>query len=202
MESRQLQVSEKRIRGAFSQVVMGNLLILILLVISLSSFKPIPEYAFMWPTAFGIPKGDRPKSLPYVIPPEYQKMVIDAADETGVPVWMLARLFSYETTGDPLSGRWNPRAVSYTGDPGLAQISKANLELFSHLFNDDQPIDPFDPATAIRIASRYLAANIASAGWRDGVMAYNGGLGHYLRPDKYGDWLPETVLYAKRIGGL
>ena len=172
--------------------------IAVMLTLSLTSFAPEPEYAFAMPTAI----AERLQPLPYVIPPQYEWWVRDACERTGVPVWMATRLFSTESAGDPLSGRWNPRAVSWMGAQGLAQVMPVNIPLFSMLYFGGQPFDPFNPQQAIWAGVNYLADLHASTGsWRIAVLAYNGGLAHYLNPRKYGDWADESVSYVRRVMG-
>jgi soluble lytic murein transglycosylase-like protein len=177
----------------------GLVLMLIVICFTLSSFRAVEPPAFIMPVA---DHEERPRPLPYVIPPEYQAWIVYYADETGVPVWMAARLFAQESVGDVLSGRWNPRAVSWMGAQGLAQIMPVNLGLFAIKYNDGKDIDPFDPETAIKVGLHYLAdLRAVSGSWRVAVMAYNGGLGHWMNPRRYGDWQDESLAYARAILG-
>jgi hypothetical protein len=172
--------------------------IVVMLTLSLTSFKPVPEYAAELPTAI----AERVTPMPYVIPPQYEWWVRDACERTGVPVWMAARLFSTESTGDPLSGRWNPRAVSWMGAQGLAQVMPVNVGAFSEWYFGGRPFDPFDPQQAIWAGTCYLADLHASTGsWRIAVLAYNGGLGHWTNPRRWGDWQDESISYVKRVMG-
>jgi hypothetical protein len=170
--------------------------IVAMVTLSMTSFKPVPEYAFVMPTAI----AERLTPLDYVIPPQYEWWVRDACERTGVPVWMAARLFSTESTGDPLSGRWNPRAVSWMGAQGLAQVMPVNVGLFSTLYFGGRPFDPFDPQQAIWAGTCYLADLHASTGsWRLALRSYNAGIGHFLNPKRYGEWPDESVSYSREI---
>lgn len=133
----------------------------------------------------------------------------DYAAWTGVPYWMLARQISKETTGDVLSARWNPDVVNYLGAVGLGQVMPENLDMstdrgrqFAKSTNDGQSINARDPETAIRVTARHLADMVKWTGsWRMGLMAYNGGAGHWINPRRYGDWQPESIDYARAILG-
>ena len=84
----------------------------------------------------------------------------------------------------------------------MAQLMPQFLEVFSMLYNDGLPIDPFDPETAIRVGIRYLADLYSQTGsWSIALKSYNGGIGHYLEPWVWGPWKDESIVYAKNILG-
>ena len=175
---------------------IGLLAVMVAVVISFSSFVPSVETAFVPPDRV---RESRPDPLPYGVDHRFVDTVLYYADETGLPFWMLCRMFGQESVGDPMAGWWNTRAVSWAGARGLAQLMPKNLAFFSHLYNEDRPIDPFDPVVSIKVGSRYMADLVASAGWRIGVMAYNGGLGHWTDPVRYGGFVDESIVYAWTI---
>jgi hypothetical protein len=188
----------RTIRTAFLRTV-GLLAVFTAIGLSLSSFRTVFYPAFVVPTA---ERESRPVPQPYILPLQYAVWVIYYTDETGVPVWMACRLFGKESTGDPMSGRWDPTAVSYMGAIGLAQIMPENLALFAIKYNDGRPIDPRDPDTAIRVGLRYLADLHAQTGsWVIALRSYNGGIGHWLNPGYWGGWMDESIDYARAILG-
>jgi hypothetical protein len=172
-----------------------------LIELVLGSFRPWPvENAFVSPLP--VVGEVRPVPQTYGVDMRFAAFVWRYCDETGVPFWMACRLFGQESVGNPLAGVWNPRAVSWMGAQGLAQIMPVNLGLFSLLYNGGRPVDPFDPETAIRTGLHYLADLHARTGsWRIAVMSFNGGLGHWLNPKKYGDWQTESINYVQVIMG-
>jgi soluble lytic murein transglycosylase-like protein len=141
----------------------------------------------------------RERPLDYTLPWQYARLVVDVAERYDVPVWIVCRLFSKESSasGNPMDGNWRPEAISPAGAQGISQIMPANLPGFARLYNDGKPIDPHDPETAIRIGIRYLADLYATFhDWRRATGAYNGGLA--TPPAK---WRNETVRYVRSILG-
>jgi hypothetical protein len=169
------------------------------IILSLSSFYT-PEGSAFIPPKPAIEQRLEP--LPYNVSIEYLSWVIRASDLTGVPVWILARMFSVEcsVSGDALDSRWQPRAVSWAGAQGIAQLMPVNLPLFAVLFNDGKTVDPFDPETAIRVGAKYLAAlHELTGSWRLAIMSYDGGSGHWSNPKRYGEWRQESIDYVKAV---
>jgi soluble lytic murein transglycosylase-like protein len=135
-------------------------------------------------------QAGRLEPKPYTLPIQFVVWVVYYCDETGVPVWIAARMFDRES-------EWYTRAVSWAGAQGLAQIMPANLEESALLYNDGDAIDPFDPETAIRVGIRHLSALYSLVGsWKGAIAAYNCGIGRYLS----GRRLPaETVEYVRIV---
>ena len=174
-------------------------LLLVAITISLSSYRMQEPPAFIPPAVI---RESLPDPLDFVIPDEYRSLVEHWAAKEGVPVWIAARLFSVESTGDPLSGRWNRFAVSWMGAEGLAQLMPETRQYLEVRYNRGRPIDPFDPPQAIRFGLTYLADLYELTGsWQTAVRSYNGGSGHWSNPRRYGDWNDESVTYSIRVVG-
>lgn len=136
-----------------------------------------------------------------VVPPweqwggEHREIVIGAAIQNGVPATILHAVIEAE------SG-YTVRAVGHnlngTRDLGICQLNTASLPVFERVFNDGQPIDPFDPAQAIPVAARYLRANYDQLGsWWCAVAAYNCGAGRVRART-----IPaSTVRYVAKVMG-
>jgi soluble lytic murein transglycosylase-like protein len=113
-------------------------------------------------------------------------IVAAEAEDAGVPGWLAYSLIDAE------SG-WRVFAVNVnrngTRDLGLAQLNDRSLDEFAWRYNDGRPVNPFDPATAARVALRYLAALYRATGnWEGAVAAYNCGLARYRTGN-----IPETT---------
>jgi soluble lytic murein transglycosylase-like protein len=175
------------------------LMLLCALVATLTSFTLPEPSPWLPPEAI---HEDRTAPLPFGYDPRYKPWVDEYSYETDVPVWIACRLFGQESVGNPLAGVWDAHARSWLGAAGLAQIMPVNLGLFALAYNGGRDVDPFDPETAIRIGLHYLAdLHERTGSWRVAVMAYNGGLGHWLNPRKYGEWQSESVRYVRAILG-
>jgi len=137
-----------------------------------------------------IPSSTRPAPRPYTLPLQYAPLTIYWCDLSGVPVWLMSRVFMAESW-------WNPNARNSIGAAGLGQIMPFNLEKFAELYNDGEAIDPYDPATAIRVSTLYMADLVKLVGdWKNATGAYH--TGPYRPPAK---WKPETVRYVRQVWG-
>lgn len=98
----------------------------------------------------------------------YLELVMAAELKYNLPHNLLARLIEKESA-------WNPSAVNpSSGAQGLAQFMPATAAEFR--------VDPFDPASAIDGAARYLTWLHARLGdWRQVLAAYNWGIGNVQR---------------------
>ena len=136
------------------------------------------------------PSGRPPAHREYTLPLQFASDLIYYCDETGMPVWMMARQMDKEAW-------WNPHPrPSSAGAEGMAQIMPGdNARVLAKLYNDGNPIDPYDPVTAIRIMVRYTADIYYHTGdWRRAVGGYNAG------PAKTpSQWKPETVGYVREV---
>lgn len=118
------------------------------------------------------PVEPRLDAQPWSVPAAYIKLVVDAAYENDIPVWLLARLFAWE------SG-WNAGYIGVmndngTYDYGIAALNSGCLVYFEQ-YNDGNKINPFDPATSIRVGANLLAALRGETGsWREAVRRYAG----------------------------
>jgi len=102
----------------------------------------------------------------------YQQLIISSADNTDVPVSILAWLLWKES-------RYSPSIIDGTkrsrvGAMGIAQFMPATAADFG--------IDPLDPEQAIPAAAQYLARLYRSRGlWSEALAAYNWGIGNVQR---------------------
>jgi len=143
----------------------------------------------------GTEQTQPPPAVPaYMIPDHFEEIVLASAAETGVPVWIAARLLERE------SG-WRADAVGHnvngTRDLGIAQLNDRYLNDFA-VFNGWAAIDPFDPTVAIPVAIRYLAhLQLLTGSWEGAVAAYNCGLGRY----RTGDIPASTLRHVAAVMG-
>lgn len=123
------------------------------------------------------------------VPPHYRELILDAAEETGVPAELLAAQIEAE------SG-WDPEAVSPDGAVGLAQFMP---ETWEEIAGPDE--DPRDPEAAIPAQAIYMAELYDRFGsWDQALAAYNWGMGNLERQGM--EAMPdETKNYLARIAG-
>lgn len=118
-----------------------------------------------------------PPPLSYLefVPEPYRNVVLNVAQETGVPIPIIAAVALVESN-------WRPRAIGRnsngTHDSGLMQINSQYQDYYVELFwQGSEEFDPFDP-----VHSLYMGAQILSwlyrltSDWRKAVLAYNVGL--------------------------
>lgn len=184
----------------------GSLSLLLLVVLSISSFYlPVDDSPYQAAVV-----ADRPgPAMDFAVDIRFLIPLLKYSRETGVPIDYACRLFAYESTGNPMAGRWLERSTNWLGAAGLGQLMPANTDFstdrgrwFAAQFNDGNRIDPYDPETAIRVSLRYLAwLHTLTGTWQTAARAYNGGIGHYLNPRRWGPWQEESVVYSKEVVG-
>lgn len=124
------------------------------------------------PVDLPAPVEVRLDAQPWFVPQAYIEMVVNAAYANDIPVWLLARLFKFESRWD----RYFIGSVNDNGtiDLGIAGLNSACLVDFE-IYNDGKKIDPFDPETAIRVGIRRFAALHKETGtWREAIRRYAG----------------------------
>lgn len=126
-------------------------------------------------------------------PADFAPLVAAAAEEAGVPAWILGRILAAE------SG-WSATALGINEDGsrdlGIAQLGERWLADFAWFDNAGQAFDPFLPAEAIPVAARYLARLYRAVGsWPAAVAAYNCGLSRV----RGGDIPGRTLAYVAKI---
>ena len=141
--------------------------------------------------------------------PEILALVDPAAKKNGLDFWTLVAQIEKESSGNPLAMRhepdfrwFYPRGAHPTGDElefqrsswGLLQIMGATArELGYTVPATPWPSSPLklDPATALDLGCRYLAADLKRYGnLRDALSAYNAG---HATPDNFGAYV-EPIL--------
>lgn len=131
--------------------------------------------------------------LPPSVPWRYVETLATECAETGVPYWIAARLFAWESGWRAAARNVNPNG---TEDLGIAQLNSAYLSYFARF--SDGPLDPLDGHTSIRVGVRYLAELYRATGsWRGAVAAYNCGPGRYRR----GNLPAGTVRHVRAVLG-
>lgn len=143
-----------------------------------------PPVEYVWlPPAYHIAE-------PYVLTVHY------FCGEQNLPVWVVARMMSWE------SG-WRARIVNTNNpdgstDHGIGQLNSSNLKRF-RVYNEGRPIDPHDPYANIKVAIRHLGDLYAQFGdLEKALQAYNCGPRNVRR----GTVPRKSVRYAQRILGI
>lgn len=141
----------------------------------LEAFEPAPRE---WLLFSGRPTvGEAARSVPTgwtwpALAEPYRPTIASAAEASGVPTDLLARVLHQESRfrDDIISGRTRSRA----GAVGIAQFMPATARQFG--------IDPTDPNQAIPAAARYLRQLFDRFGdWTLALAAYNWGQGNVAR---------------------
>jgi len=129
---------------------------------------------------------------PETIPNGYGDLIQKAASANGINPAILAGLIEQES-------RWNPRAVSSANAKGLAQFIDSTAAEFG--------VNPFDPASAIDGAARYLKYLIDyfQGDLKKAIYAYNGGMGNIERlgvgfNSENADYYPGVMQRAYKYG--
>jgi soluble lytic murein transglycosylase-like protein len=167
----------------FSIILLESaMVIFLLLFILIQPKKVIHELTHLKPSL-----GYHTSTPSYFIPFAYKSIVQAASDETGVPVWLLARLIKRESN-------WNSSLVNInadgTKDLGICQLNEKYIPDFEWRYNHGSKIDAFNPDTSIYVCAKLLNALYKNTGnWVDAVGAYNCGLTRY----KTGD-IPDSTL--------
>lgn len=106
-----------------------------------------------------------PVTLGPGVPEEYRDDVLAAAEECPrIHPSVLAAQIAVESA-------WDPRAVSASGAPGIAQLAPEAWAAFGGDLDEDGTASPFDPGDAIRTQGRYLCHLldlVVAAGLGDG----------------------------------
>ncbi len=100
------------------------------------------------------------------IPPQYERLVAQAAADLGIPVAIVAEQINYE------SG-FNPNAVSKAGAQGIAQFIPGTWKSYGHG-------SPFNPPDAFAAYTAYMKSllNDFHGDLRKALAAYNAGPGN------------------------
>lgn len=114
----------------------------------------------------------------------YADLFRSAGAEHGIPPSILAAVAKAESAFDP-------EAVSHAGAQGLMQFMPATAA--------DMGVDPYDPASAIDGAARYLSQNLRRFGSMElALAAYNAGPGNVQRHDGIPPFA-ETQAYVPKV---
>tara|TARA_B100001778_G_scaffold147978_1_gene121721 strand:+ start:11698 stop:14178 length:2481 start_codon:yes stop_codon:yes gene_type:complete len=105
---------------------------------------------------------------PEMIPKGYGSLIEQAAKAHDIPPSIIAGLIETESA-------WNPNAVSRSKAKGLAQFMDPTAAEFK--------VNPFDPASAIDGAAKYLRylTDYFGGDMEKAIYAYNGGMGNVER---------------------
>ena len=114
----------------------------------------------------------------------YADLFRSAGAAHGIPPSILAAVAKAESAFDP-------DAVSHAGAQGLMQFMPATAE--------EMGVDPYDPASAIDGAARYLSQNLRRFGSMElALAAYNAGPGNVQRHDGIPPFA-ETQAYVPKV---
>ena len=151
----------------------------------------LPPSSFLVRPQFPEVKMVDPEDLP---PAEFLALVEKINAETRIPLWIVARLYQWESGWDPDCAP--PPNPNGSRDYGLAQLNSRYIDSdFRWRYNDGQEVDPFDPETSLRVGMRHLAAMYRATGsWVGAVWSYNAGLTAYREAT-----LPEKTMKQLRF---
>jgi len=147
-------------------------------VVSMGAISYTPSY---------IETVKQEKTPSFSIPDKYFFIIKDAAEESGVPLWIAARLAEVESDFD---AKCTSKNKNGSIDCGLWQLNSTYIKEFSWRYNDGKKLDPYNVMDSTRVALRYLARLYSATGsWQAAVAAYNCGLTRYCSGD-----IPETTI--------
>jgi soluble lytic murein transglycosylase-like protein len=105
----------------------------------------------------------------------YQDLIQFAADQTGVPVMVMAWLLWKES-------RYNPKIISGEIRSGVGALGIAQFMPATAVQELGSSAAALDPAQAVPGAARYLAKLFRATGtWAEALAAYNWGVGNVQR---------------------
>jgi len=118
---------------------------------------------------------------------QFGDMIESAAGKYGIPPAIIAGLLETESA-------WKTTAVSPAGAEGLAQFMPATAREFG--------VDPYDPASAIDGAAKYLRYLMDTHGFdlNTAIKAYNGGPGGIDKSVENREYLPKVLKAAGKYG--
>jgi hypothetical protein len=145
-----------------------------------------------------LPEESKEIVYEYYIPKKYKDFVIKITKENEVPIWLFARQIKEESNWDykAINENKNDKGEIISYDYGLGQLNSRYLDEYVWKFNDNKPLDPFDPETNLYVACKILkwAYNLTNS-WEDAIMIYNCGYTKWTNNN-----IPiKTILYKNRI---